>query len=195
MRPWHWRRGLPPSARRAEAGGRHARHLAQCRPARPDPAWRGRRRDPVRRQHRVGPAAREPDPPAAAGRSNGRPATTADRDRPGGGRREALELGAPDPVAAADGGHRQHHPAASQGKATGRVLACAGVNNNLAPWRTCRHRRPRSCTRRAARSRSTLGTASLSNAFASGLVARGVLPAMKHFPGLGFATAIPIRTW
>src|SRR5690349_2696842 len=36
---------------------------------------------------------------------------------------------------------------------------------------------------------SAARTASLSDAFARGLETGGVVPAMKHFPGLGFATA------
>ena len=79
--------------------------------------------------------------------------------------------------------------AASQGKATGRVLACAGINNNLAPVADV----PSSTASFMYQDGRTFSfdataTATLSNAFASGLVARGVLPAMKHFPGLGFAT-------
>jgi beta-N-acetylhexosaminidase len=78
--------------------------------------------------------------------------------------------------------------AASQGKATGRVLACAGINNNLAPVADV----PSSTASFMYQQGRTFSfdasvAASLSNAFASGLVARGVLPAMKHFPGLGFA--------
>ncbi|HKO34338.1 MAG TPA: glycoside hydrolase family 3 N-terminal domain-containing protein [Candidatus Limnocylindria bacterium] len=79
--------------------------------------------------------------------------------------------------------------AASQGKATGRVLACAGINNNLAPVADV----PSSTASFMYQEGRTFSfdssvTASLSNAFATGLLARGILPAMKHFPGLGFAT-------
>ena len=35
---------------------------------------------------------------------------------------------------------------------------------------------------------SAVHTAALANAFASGLESKGVIPAMKHFPGIGFAT-------
>ena len=41
----------------------------------------------------------------------------------------------------------------------------------------------------AGRGRSVRSTtASLADAFASGLESTGVVPSMKHFPGLGFAT-------
>ncbi len=78
--------------------------------------------------------------------------------------------------------------AASQGKATGRVLACAGINNDLAPVADV----PSSTASFMYQDGRTFSfdasvTASLSNAFASGLRVRGVMPAMKHFPGLGFA--------
>jgi len=78
---------------------------------------------------------------------------------------------------------------ASQGKATGRVLACAGINNDLAPVADV----PSSTASFMYQEGRTFSfdasvTASLSNAFATGLLARGVLPAMKHFPGLGFAS-------
>ena len=78
--------------------------------------------------------------------------------------------------------------AATQGKATGRVLACAGINNDLAPVADV----PSSTASFMYQDGRTFSfdasvTASLSNAFASGLRVRGVMPAMKHFPGLGFA--------
>ena len=68
------------------------------------------------------------------------------------------------------------------------MLACAGINNNLAPVADV----PSSTASFMYQEGRTFSfdattTASLSNAFASGLVARGVFPAMKHFPGLGFA--------
>ena len=77
---------------------------------------------------------------------------------------------------------------AAQGKATGRSLACAGVNNDLAPVADV----PSSTASFMYQQGRTFSfnasvTTTLSNAFASGLLERGVLPAMKHFPGLGFA--------
>ena len=79
--------------------------------------------------------------------------------------------------------------AEAQGLATGRALACAGINDNLAPVADV----PASTAsfmyqdgRTWSFSAST--TASLSSAFARGLEAGGSLPTMKHFPGIGLAT-------
>jgi beta-N-acetylhexosaminidase len=77
----------------------------------------------------------------------------------------------------------------SQGKATGRSLACAGVNNDLAPVADV----PASTASFMYQDGRTWSfspslTTDLSNAFSLGLRARGVLPAAKHFPGIGFAT-------
>jgi beta-N-acetylhexosaminidase len=77
----------------------------------------------------------------------------------------------------------------SQGKATGVGLECDGINNDLAPVADV----PASTSsfmyqqgRTWSFSAST--TATLSDAFASGLVAGNTVPAMKHFPGIGRAT-------
>src|SRR5215213_4018720 len=77
----------------------------------------------------------------------------------------------------------------AQGKAAGRMLACAGININLAPVADV----PSSTAsfmyqqgRTWSFSAST--TATMSSAFADGLVAGGDVPAMKHFPGIGRAT-------
>jgi beta-N-acetylhexosaminidase len=79
--------------------------------------------------------------------------------------------------------------ASSQGAATGKILGCAGINNDLAPVADV----PSSTSsfmyqqgRTWSFSAST--TATLSDAFASGLEAAGNVPAMKHFPGIGLAT-------
>jgi beta-N-acetylhexosaminidase len=79
--------------------------------------------------------------------------------------------------------------ATSQGRSTGVVLGCAGINSDLAPVADV----PGSTSsfmyqqgRTWSFSAST--TATLSDAFASGLEAGGDVPAMKHFPGIGFAT-------
>ncbi|HEX5578482.1 MAG TPA: glycoside hydrolase family 3 N-terminal domain-containing protein [Candidatus Limnocylindria bacterium] len=79
--------------------------------------------------------------------------------------------------------------ATSQGRATGRPLACAGVNNDLAPVADV----PASTASFMYQDGRTWSfsasvTADLATAFASGLEARGVLPTVKHFPGIGFAT-------
>jgi len=80
--------------------------------------------------------------------------------------------------------------ATSQGSATGNALACAGVNNDLAPVAdvpasadSFMYRQGRTW------SFSATTTSTLANAFAAGLQAGLALPAMKHFPGIGFATA------
>jgi beta-N-acetylhexosaminidase len=79
--------------------------------------------------------------------------------------------------------------AGSQGRSTGIILACAGIDNDLAPVADV----PASTSsfmyqdgRTWSFSAST--TATLSDAFASGLESGGDVPTMKHFPGIGFAT-------
>jgi beta-N-acetylhexosaminidase len=80
--------------------------------------------------------------------------------------------------------------ATAQGKATGIDLACAGINDDLAPVADV----PASTSsfmyqqgRTWSFSAST--TATLSDAFATGLETGHDIPAMKHFPGIGYATA------
>lgn len=77
----------------------------------------------------------------------------------------------------------------AQGQATAAILRCAGINNDLAPVADV----PASSAsfmdqqgRTWSFSAST--TATMATAFASGLVAGGNVPAMKHFPGIGLAT-------
>ncbi len=77
----------------------------------------------------------------------------------------------------------------AQGKATGLDLLCAGVNNNLAPVADV----PASTASFMYQQGRTWSfdaslTATLSDAFASGLEVGGDIPAMKHFPGIGLAT-------
>jgi beta-N-acetylhexosaminidase len=77
----------------------------------------------------------------------------------------------------------------SQGRQAGRVLACAAVNGNLAPVADV----PASTASFLYQQGRTWSfdsglTASLSDAFASGLEDGATVPAMKHFPGLGRAT-------
>jgi beta-N-acetylhexosaminidase len=77
----------------------------------------------------------------------------------------------------------------SQGKATGVALGCAGINNDLAPVADV----PSSTSsfmyqQGRTWSFSASVTATLSDAFASGLEAGDDVPTMKHFPGIGLAT-------
>ena len=77
----------------------------------------------------------------------------------------------------------------TQGTNTGAVLLCAGVNNDLAPVADV----PASTASFMYQQGRTWSfsaslTATLSDAFASGLEAGGDIPAMKHFPGIGYAT-------
>jgi beta-N-acetylhexosaminidase len=79
--------------------------------------------------------------------------------------------------------------AEAQGKATGFVLRCAGINNNLAPVADV----PTSTTSFMYQQGRTWSfdaslTATLSDAFATGLESGGDVPTMKHFPGIGLAT-------
>ncbi len=80
--------------------------------------------------------------------------------------------------------------ASAQGESAGFVLRCAGVNTDLAPVADV----PSSGASFMAQegrtwSSDASATATFSNAFASGLESGGDVPAMKHFPGIGFATA------
>jgi beta-N-acetylhexosaminidase len=76
----------------------------------------------------------------------------------------------------------------AQGAATGAALHGLGINVDFAPVADV----PASTASfmfRDGRTFSSVArrTALLANAFASGLESRGVIPAMKHFPGLGYA--------
>ena len=80
--------------------------------------------------------------------------------------------------------------AAAQGKATGFVLRCSGINNNLAPVGDT----PASTASFMYQQGRTWSfdaslTATLSDAFATGLGSGGDIAAMKHFPGIGLATS------
>jgi len=79
--------------------------------------------------------------------------------------------------------------ARAQGQATGAALKALGIDIDLAPvadvpasTASILYRQGRTW------SFSATQTALLSNAFSTGLESAGVAPAMKHFPGLGFAT-------
>ena len=79
--------------------------------------------------------------------------------------------------------------ARAQGAMTGVALARLGANVDLAPVADV----PGSTASFMYQdgrtfSFSASGTALLADAFASGLETRGVVPTMKHFPGIGFAT-------
>jgi len=80
--------------------------------------------------------------------------------------------------------------ARDQGAATGRALADLGIDVDLAPVADV----PISTTSFLEQqgrtwSYSATRTASLVDAFSIGLESAGVVPALKHFPGLGLATA------
>ena len=79
--------------------------------------------------------------------------------------------------------------ARAQGASTGAALRALGIDVDLAPvadvpasTASFMYRMGRTFSSSAAR------TAVLAESFASGLESQGVVPAMKHFPGLGFAT-------
>jgi beta-N-acetylhexosaminidase len=78
--------------------------------------------------------------------------------------------------------------ALGQGRLTGRALKALGVNVDLAPVADV-PASPHSFMLVGGRtwSGSASVTSALANAFATGLAQGGVLPAMKHFPGLGYA--------
>jgi beta-N-acetylhexosaminidase len=79
--------------------------------------------------------------------------------------------------------------ARSQGASTGSALHALGIDVDFAPvadvpatTASFMYREGRTW------SFSALHTAVLADAFASGLESKGVVPSMKHFPGIGFAT-------
>jgi beta-N-acetylhexosaminidase len=79
--------------------------------------------------------------------------------------------------------------AKSQGAATGTALKALGINVDLAPVADV----PASTSSFMYQQSRTFSfsasvTSSLAGAFAAGLTSTGVLPTMKHFPGIGFAT-------
>jgi beta-N-acetylhexosaminidase len=76
-----------------------------------------------------------------------------------------------------------------QGLATGKALRGLGINVDLAPVADL-PATTASFMYRAGRTWSfnAIRTAVLSDAFATGLRSGGVMPVMKHFPGIGFAT-------
>jgi beta-N-acetylhexosaminidase len=78
--------------------------------------------------------------------------------------------------------------ALGQGRLTGRALKALGVNVDLAPVADV-PASPQSFMLQGGRtwSGSASETSVLANAFAEGLEQGGVVPAMKHFPGLGYA--------
>lgn len=79
--------------------------------------------------------------------------------------------------------------ALSQGRSTAAILRCAGIGVDLAPVADV----PASTASFMYQEGRTWSfdpsvTAALSDAFASGIGAGGGIPAMKHFPGIGYAT-------
>jgi beta-N-acetylhexosaminidase len=126
---------------------------------------------------------------AAAAAAGGQPKLLITTDQEGG---DVARLAwAPPTLSAPEMGARGSvTTAAAQGKAAGYVLRCAGINSDLAPVADV----PASSTSFMDRDGRTWSfdasvTAKLSDAFASGLEAGGDVPAMKHFPGIGLATA------
>ena len=123
----------------------------------------------------------------AAARAGGQPSLIIATDQEG-GEVKRLPWAPPNLSAQALG----THPAArsqSSGAATGRALAADGVNVDLAPvadvpegpqdFIAAQHR---------AFSTDRFTVADDASAFAAGLEQGGVLPTLKHFPGLGLAT-------
>jgi beta-N-acetylhexosaminidase len=78
--------------------------------------------------------------------------------------------------------------ALDQGRLTGQALIALGVNVDLAPVADV-PASPHSFMLQGGRTwaGSASATSALANAFATGLEQGGVIPAMKHFPGLGYA--------
>jgi beta-N-acetylhexosaminidase len=123
----------------------------------------------------------------AAARAGGRPRLIVATDQEGG---EVKRLPwAPPNLSAQELGTRPASRSHSSGVATGAALAAVGVNVDLAPvadvpagpqdFIAAQHR---------AFSTSRFTVADDATAFAAGLEQGGVLPTLKHFPGLGLAT-------
>ncbi len=123
----------------------------------------------------------------AAASAAGRPPLLIAVDQEGGGVKQ-VPWAAPSlspPQMGADGSAAE---ALAQGTATGRALRRLGVNADLAPVADV-PASPRSFMLQTGRtwSSSAAATSELANAFAAGLERGGVVPVMKHFPGLGYA--------
>ena len=97
-------------------------------------------------------------------------------------------LDGPPSRSAAEMGRDGPRAARAAGRATGRLLAGAGVNVDLAPVADVA--RPGSFLEATGRTfgRSPGRVAGAAVAFSAGLRDAGVIPAAKHFPGLGSAT-------
>jgi len=125
----------------------------------------------------------------AAAAAGGQPPLLIATDQEGGSVKR-LSWAAPTLSPSQMGASGSSSTAYAQGKATGIDLACAGVDNDLAPVADV----PASTSsfmyqQGRTWSFSAATTATLSDAFTSGLEAGHDVPAMKHFPGLGYATA------
>lgn len=95
-------------------------------------------------------------------------------------------LAGPPDVAAGD--MTSDSTALSQGVATGRLLRAAGVNVDLAPVADV-EQDPGSFLGTRSFGNNPLEVADLACAFAQGVASQGVAYTLKHFPGLGLATA------
>lgn len=124
----------------------------------------------------------------AAARDGGQPPLLVTIDQEG-GIVKRIPWGPPDRTARALGADGRPSEAYAEGFATGELLAGLGINVNLAPVADV----PASTSSFMYQQRRTWSfdatvTAELVTAFAEGLRDAGVLPAVKHFPGIGFAT-------
>ncbi len=123
---------------------------------------------------------------AAAG---GQPPLIIAVDQEGGGIKR-IPWAPPTMTVPAMGSNGDPSVANAQGASTGAALRGLGINVDLAPVADV----PASKSSFMYQDGRTFSfdasvTASLADAFASGLQSGGVLPTMKHFPGIGFATA------
>ncbi len=125
----------------------------------------------------------------AAAAAGGQPPLLVVTDQEGGSIRR-LPWAAPTLSPPSMGATASASTAEAQGRATATDLRCAGTDSPLAPVADV----PVSTSSFLYQQGRTFSfdasvTASLADAFATGLEARGGVPAMKHFPGLGLATA------
>jgi beta-N-acetylhexosaminidase len=130
----------------------------------------------------------------AAARAGGQPPLLIALDQEGGGVKRVPW--APPTLSAPEMGRQgKASVARAQGESTGAALHDLGINVDLAPVAdvpvssgSFMYSAGRTWSFDAAR------TAALADAFAAGLEAEGVLPAMKHFPGIGLVKSNTDRT-
>jgi beta-N-acetylhexosaminidase len=123
----------------------------------------------------------------AAAKAGGNPPLLIAIDQEGGPVRRLK--GPPDVSPAQLGKDGDTDKAKSEGEKTGKLLAGLGVNVDFAPVADVSHPQAAKSLRSRTFGDDPEAVAKMVTAFAQGLQDGGVVPTVKHFPGLGFATA------